>query len=141
MIGKAVTFLLVEDDEVDLMMLKRSFQALRIANPVTVARHGKEALQMLRGEAGHEKILKPYIILLDLNMPVMSGLEFLDVIRDDQDLHASVVFVLTTSAHDEDKASAYAQNVAGYIVKSDPGGGFMDAIKMIDHYWKVVELP
>lgn len=136
-----VTFLVVEDDDVDVMAVERAFRQLKIANKQVFAGDGVEALEYLRGQAGREKIQAPYIILLDLNMPRMTGLEFLEVIRNDNELNQSVVFVLTTSNDDRDKCSAYEKNVAGYIVKSDPAAGFLEAITMLDHYWRVVELP
>jgi len=139
--GKDVTFLLIEDDEVDLMGMQRAFKQLRVANPVAIARNGVEGLAALRGEDGFEKVERPYIVLLDLNMPKMNGIEFLDEVRKDPMLKTAVVFVLTTSDHDRDKVSAYERNVAGYVVKSKPLESFMDALNMIDHYWRVVELP
>ena len=136
-----VSFLVVEDDDVDVIALKRAFKQLKIANKQIFAGDGVEALEYLRGQGGREKIQAPYIVLLDLNMPRMSGLEFLEEIRHDQELNQSVVFVLTTSNDDRDKCSAYEKNVAGYIVKSEPTAGFLEAITMLDHYWRVVELP
>jgi CheY-like chemotaxis protein len=136
-----VNLLLVEDDEVDVQGLKRAFNKGRIGNPITVARDGIEALEILRGENGHEKLPKPHLILLDLNMPRMNGIEFLETIRADDDLKCSVVFMITTSKADEDKARAYGHNVAGYIVKQDPANTFMEAVSLLEHYWKIVEFP
>lgn len=136
-----VNLLLVEDDAVDVQGLKRAFAKSRIANPITVARDGIEALEMLRGENGREKLPKPHLILLDLNMPRMNGIEFLETIRADEDLKCSVVFMITTSKADEDKARAYGHNVAGYIVKQDPANTFMEAVSLLEHYWKIVEFP
>lgn len=136
-----VNLLLVEDDEVDVQGLKRAFSKSRIANPISVARDGIEALEILRGENGHEKLPKPHLILLDLNMPRMNGIEFLEEIRSDEDLKHSVVFMITTSKADEDKTRAYGHNVAGYIVKQDPANTFMEAVSLLEHYWRVVEFP
>ena len=136
-----VNLLLVEDDEVDVQGLKRAFAKSRIGNPITVARDGIEALEILRGENGQAKLAKPHLILLDLNMPRMNGLEFLEAIRADEDLKTSVVFMITTSKAEEDKARAYEKNVAGYIVKQDPANTFMQAVALLEHYWKIVELP
>tara|TARA_R110002167_G_scaffold158073_4_gene353207 strand:+ start:615 stop:1043 length:429 start_codon:yes stop_codon:yes gene_type:complete len=136
-----VTFLLVEDDDVDVMAIRRAFDRLKIANPLVVASNGYEALASLRGEDGAEKVERPYIVLLDLNMPQMNGIEFLDVLRHDPDLDTAIVFVLTTSDDDKDRVSAYKRHVAGYIVKSRAEESFLDAIAMIKHYWRVVELP
>lgn len=136
-----VNLLLVEDDEVDVQGLKRAFAKSRIGNPITVARDGIEALEFLRGENGRPKLSKPHLILLDLNMPRMNGIEFLKAIRADEDLKRSVVFMITTSKAEEDKARAYDQHVAGYIVKQDPANTFMQAVALMEHYWKIVEFP
>ena len=93
-----VNILLVEDDEVDVMAVKRALKTLKIANPFFRAADGIEALEMLRGTGGKKQLPSPYIVLLDLNMPRMDGLEFLDELRQDPALHRSVVFVMTTSA-------------------------------------------
>ncbi len=136
-----VNLLLVDDDEVDVQGLKRAFAKSRIGNPITVARDGIEALEFLRGENGRHQLPKPHLILLDLNMPRMNGLEFLEAIRADEDLKRSVVFMITTSKAEEDKARAYDQHVAGYIVKQDPANTFMQAVALMEHYWKIVEFP
>lgn len=138
---RPATILVVEDDEVDFMAMERAFRQQKVANEVVAARDGLEALQILRGGDGRPPLEKPYIILLDLNMPRMNGFEFLEALRKDDALRSAVVFVLTTSKSDEDRARAYAANVAGFIVKSDVGRSFLAAIEMLDHYWKVVELP
>lgn len=136
-----VNILVVDDDEVDVKAIHRAFNKLKIANPVTVAQDGIDALERLRGQNGHSPLSRPNMILLDLNMPRMNGIEFLTEIRNDPELCNSIVFVLTTSNDEEDKVKSFNYNVAGYIVKSDPAAGFMKAIEMIDLYWKVVELP
>ena len=136
-----INLLLVDDDEVDVMGLKRALKELKIANPVTVAGDGIEALEHLRGENGRAKLASPFIILLDLNMPRMTGIEFLKEIRKDPALKSSIVFVLTTSSADEDITRAYKNNVAGYIVKSNPADTFRDAVQLLNYYWTIVELP
>lgn len=136
-----VTFLLIEDDDVDVMYLQRTFRQMGIANQLVVANDGIEALEMLRGENGYDPIPKPYIILLDLNMPRMNGTEFLTELRKDPEIKHSVVFVLTTSDDEQDKINAYENHVAGYIVKSEAGQTFQPALEMLDRYWRVVELP
>lgn len=136
-----VNILLVEDDDVDVMAVKRSFRELRIANPLFEARDGIEALERLRGKQGLPPIPSPFIILLDLNMPRMNGMEFLEEIRKDPQLHASIVFVMTTSSDENDRVRAYNYNVAGYVLKHSPGRSFIDAVSMLEHYWRIVELP
>ena len=136
-----VNLLLVDDDEVDVMGLKRAFTKSRIGNPITVARDGIEALEILRGQNGKAKLPKPHLILLDLNMPRMDGIEFLEALRADEGLRTAVVFMITTSKAEEDKARAYGHNVAGYIVKQDPANTFLQAVSLLEHYWKIVEFP
>jgi CheY-like chemotaxis protein len=136
-----VTILLIEDDLIDSMAVQRGFAKLKIANPIQTAKDGIEALDILKGRNGKEKLSKPFVILLDLNMPRMDGFEFLKVLREDPEIKASIVFVLTTSELDEDRVKAYDANVAGYIVKSEAGEGFIDAIRLRDLYWRIVELP
>tara|TARA_R110001592_G_scaffold240929_2_gene501286 strand:- start:116226 stop:116648 length:423 start_codon:yes stop_codon:yes gene_type:complete len=132
-----VSILLVEDDDVDYMVIKRSFASQRIANPLIRASDGIEALELLRnGTVKH-----PYIILLDLQMPRMGGLEFLDKIRHDPDLSGSVVFVLTTSKSEEDIAESYGRHIAGYFIKDATGQGFLDIVSLLEGYWRVVVLP
>ncbi|NND61262.1 MAG: response regulator [Gammaproteobacteria bacterium] len=135
-----VNILLVEDDDVDAEAIERAFEKAKIANPVFRARDGLEALEMLRAK-GADEIARPYIVLLDLKMPRMNGLAFLDEIRLDEDLRDSVVFVLTTSAAEKDVSAAYEKYVAGYIVKSQVGSSFKDLIGLLDYYWRVVALP
>jgi len=136
-----VTILLVDDDKVDAMAVKRSFRELHIANPIVGARNGIEALEHLRGEDGNVKVLEPRLVLLDLNMPRMGGIEFLEELRADPLLRRTLVFVMTTSASEEDRMRAYDKNVAGYVLKHRPGQSFLEAISMLEHYWRVVEFP
>ncbi len=140
-VNNTVNILLVEDDELDAESLQYSFKKKRIANPIQVACDGLEALEILRGENDHEQIPSPFMILLDLNMPRMNGIEFLEAIRNDEELKKTVVFVLTTSDDDRDVLAAYDNQVAGYMVKSRVGEDFMEMINMLDHYWRVIELP
>lgn len=135
--GKPVTLLLVEDDDIDAMGVERALKRRRIANPLFRARDGVEALELLRSGA----VARPYLILLDLNMPRMGGLEFITEVRQDPQFSNSVVFVLTTSKSDEDLSAAYRSHVAGYIVKSEIGDSFGSLVQMLDAYWQIVELP
>lgn len=135
---REVTILLIDDDDIDSMGVVRALKRLKILNPVVRARDGAEGLALLRDPLA---VRRPYIVLLDLNMPRMNGLEMLKELRSDRALSSSLVFVLTTSKADEDNVAAYKQNVAGYIVKSQVGDGFMRVMEMLDHYWRVVEFP
>ena len=123
------------------MNIQRGFKKIKIANPMVIARDGVEALDCLRGRNGKGPVNKPYMILLDLNMPRMNGIEFLEEIRKDPDHKEALVFVMTTSKRDEDRVAAYQSHVAGYIIKSDIANGFMKVVEMIDKYWRIVEFP
>jgi len=129
--------LLIEDDDVDAMAIERSFIKARVGNPIVRAANGLEALALLKGG----KVTLPYIILLDLNMPRMNGLEFLTELRNDPTIADSIVFVLTTSDKDEDIVSSYKKNVAGYFVKNEAGVGFSNIVAMLEGYWKIALLP
>lgn len=135
---RQVAILLVDDDDVDVMGVKRALNKLKISNPVVRARNGVEALELLRTA---DAVPSPYIILLDINMPRMNGIEMLAELRKDEVLAKSVVFVLTTSQDEQDKVAAYSKNIAGYIVKTQLGDGFIRVMEMLDHYWRVVEFP
>jgi CheY-like chemotaxis protein len=136
-----VTILMVDDDRVDTIAVRRSFVALNIMNPVVEARNGIEALERLRGENGYDSIARPCLVLLDLNMPRMGGIEFLEELRGDPDLRRTVVFVMTTSAAADDRERAYDLNVAGYMLKHRPGQSFLKAIGMVQHFCRVIEFP
>jgi CheY-like chemotaxis protein len=139
--NRTVTILLVDDDKVDLMAIRRSFRNLKIANPVVEAHDGIEALERLRGENGFEKVPRPCLVLLDLNMPRMGGIEFLEELRRDPELRRTLAFVMTTSAAEEDRARAYDQNIAGYVLKHRAGETFLESIGMLNAFWRIVEFP
>lgn len=139
--NRTVHILLAEDDLIDEKAFLRAIQKLRITNPVTVARDGVEAWEILKGMKGRPPLPRPNLLVLDINMPRMNGLELLERIRDDAELHDSIVFMLTTSNDDEDKIEAFNLNVAGYMLKSDVGNSFVKAVELVDNYWRVVEFP
>lgn len=138
MADKVLNILLVEDDEVDVMNVKRAFQKGHVSNPLYVAGNGVEALEMLRGGTipGDRRL-----ILLDLNMPKMNGIEFLTELRADPDLHPTPVVVLTTSNDERDKVDAYNLNVAGYLLKPVTFGNFVETMTTLNKYWTLVEMP
>lgn len=136
-----ISILLVEDDDLDAKGVERAFKKMRLVNPLIRAKDGVEALDVLRGTGGQPAIPRPNMVLLDLNMPRMNGLEFLEEVRSDESLKDLVIFVLTTSKADEDRASAYQENVAGYIIKTEVGKGFSKLIEMLQCYWRIVQLP
>lgn len=137
-----INILLVEDDSVDVMNVQRAFKKNNINNPLHIAFNGVEALNMLRGTSGKPKLNPiPRIILLDINMPKMNGIEFLKELRADPELKSITVFIMTTSNDDQDKLEAYNMNVAGYILKPLSFEKFVNAISILNSYWKLCEQP
>ncbi len=136
-----IKILLVEDDDGDAKAVVRAFKRANIGNPIIRAQDGVEALAYLMGEGRSAQARPPILLLVDLNMPRMNGIELVRALRADQDLRRTVVFLLTTSKREEDMAAAYDLNVAGYIVKQNAGVDFLNLVGMIDSFWKIVELP
>jgi CheY-like chemotaxis protein len=129
--------LLVEDDSVDTMTVKRALKDLKITNPLVCASNGEDALLYLTNNANS----KPCVILLDLNMPKMNGIEFLKVAKADDKLKRIPVVTLTTSRDEQDKVESFKLSVAGYIVKPVDYKKFVEAIRVIELYWTLSELP
>jgi len=138
---RPIHILLVEDDDGDAKAVQRAFVRAHIANPFCRALDGLEALDILRGGNGKQKLSPPRLLLVDLNMPRMNGIELVTALRADPELRQLVVFILTTSQRDEDMAAAYGLIVAGYIVKEKAGEDFLRLCGLIDSYWRIVELP
>jgi len=129
--------LLVEDDPVDVMTIKRAMKELNITNPVQVAGNGEEALVYLQDPQNE----KPTLILLDLHMPRMDGISFLKEIKDDPVLKRIPVIVLTTSDEIQDKIESFDLSVAGYMLKPVNYQQFVEVIKAINLYWTLSEIP
>jgi CheY-like chemotaxis protein len=137
---KVIHILLVEDDDIDIMNVKRAFKKNNVQNPLTVAEDGLKALELLKSlKANNEPV--PKIILLDLNMPRMGGIEFLTELRKDEELKDISVFVMTTSSEETDIVDAYRLNVAGYIVKPLSIEQFINAVSTLNNYWTLCEYP
>jgi CheY-like chemotaxis protein len=129
---------LVEDDDVDVMNVKRAFAQNNIRNSLFVAHDGVEALEKLRSrEIPQER----RVVLLDLNMPRMNGIEFLREVRNDPALCSMTVVVLTTSKNEQDRIDAYNLNVAGYLVKPVTFASFCEVMVTLNKYWSLVEFP
>ncbi|GAA4216447.1 CheY-like chemotaxis protein [Sagittula marina] len=137
---KALTILLLEDDDGEAKAVLRAFRSSRILNEVVRVTDGISALEELRKrqQAGDEN---PIVALVDINMPRMNGHEFVEAIRADPELHDLTMFMLTTSGGTEDIQRAYAQNVAGYVVKERAGEDFIHLVSTLETYWRVVEFP
>jgi len=129
--------LLVEDDQVDAMTVKRALKELHVTNPLTHVENGEEALDHLRNPTSE----RPCIILLDLNMPRMGGIEFLQVIKNDGALKVVPVVVLTTSEEQQDKVESFSLGVAGYMAKPVDYHQFVEVMRSINTYWTLSEMP
>ncbi|MFC0118627.1 response regulator [Pseudoalteromonas xiamenensis] len=138
MISK-LNILLVEDDDVSAEAVIRSLRKVDADLSITVADNGKIALDILNNTHPTLVLDHPFLVLLDLNMPVMNGFEFLDAVRTDPKLKDTVVFILTTSDDDRDKSKAYHQNVAGYMVKSSVGPQFARLSTLLEAYKAAVD--
>ncbi|MBD2436627.1 response regulator [Nostoc sp. FACHB-110] len=143
MLERLINILLVEDDEVDIMNVKRAFKKVNITNPLYLASNGIEALAMLRSQNHQPPKVPPErrLILLDLNMPKMGGIEFLQELRADPKLRATPVVVMTTSNQDQDRVEAYNLNVAGYILKPVTFNSFVEMMATLNKYWLLCEIP
>ena len=129
--------LLVEDDRVDAMTVKRSLREINVTNRLEIVGNGEEALEYLQDNNNE----RPCIILLDLNMPKMNGIEFLKVVKEDDRLRMIPVVVLTTSKNDQDRVESFKMCVAGYMIKPVNYVQFVETMKMIDLYWTLSQLP
>ncbi len=129
--------LLLEDDTVDAMTVKRALKDLKVTNPLVRVANGEEALVYLRDESK----TKPCVILLDLNMPKMNGIEFLKIAKADEKLKRIPAIVLTTSKDDQDRFKTFQLSIAGFIVKPVDYIKFLDAMRIVDLYWTLSELP
>lgn len=113
----APSILLVEDDQMDVMNVQRELRRQNIDVPLVHARNGRDALKMLRGDGNEPKIAKPNVVMLDINMPRMNGLELLEALRNDPEFVGLNVFIMTTSDLESDRLKAQRLAVSGYIVK------------------------
>ncbi len=129
--------LLVEDDQVDTMTVIRALKDIHVTNPLVQQENGEDALNYLR-DSNNEK---PCIILLDLNMPIMNGIEFLQVLKHDDQLKGIPVVVLTTSEEQQDKVNSFNLGVAGYMAKPVDYRQFVEVMRSIDTYWTISEMP
>jgi CheY-like chemotaxis protein len=139
--GKPLHVILIEDDEIDAEAIERAFNTLGVAIKTTRFIDGRVAIDTLRSPWGSQLQNEPHVILLDLNMPRMNGLAFLDELRNDPVLRRGIVFALTGSELDEDKAAAYDRRVAGYLVKATLGQDYSALRELLDVYYQAIEFP
>lgn len=139
--GRPLHIILIEDDEIDAEAIIRAFRAIGVATRTTRFTDGKVAIDTLRGPLGVQLQNEPYLILLDLNMPRMNGFAFLDELRKDAALKRSIVFALTGSSEEADRAAAYDRRVAGYLVKASQGFEYSALRELLEIYYNAIEFP
>lgn len=136
--------MIVEDNETDVMCIKRAFEKNGVSKPIITAANGEEALAYLKGEGESEEgagVRTPNLILLDLNMPIMNGFEFLAAIKADERFCSIPVIVLTSSTSKVDMNDSYKNSVAGYIEKPLDPEEYSEIIRILDQYWTLNYLP
>ena len=138
--GRPAEILLVEDNYGDVLLTKKAFTNTKIANHITVAENGQQALDMLRHVAPYETTPKPDIILLDLNLPRKSGKEVLEEIKSDPDLRHIPVVILTSSRAELDVVKSYHLHANGYVVKPVNLDQFSEIVKSIENFWFTIVL-
>jgi len=131
------SILLVEDDRVDAMTVKRALREINVTNDLFITKNGEEALAFLRDPVND----LPAIILLDINMPKMNGIEFLKISKHDDELKRIPTIVLTTSKDDWDRIESFNLGAAGYMLKPVDYVQFVDVMKAINVYWTLSEMP
>jgi CheY-like chemotaxis protein len=139
-----IPILLVEDDQVDVMTVQRAFKRNNIINPLNVVGNGREALDYLRHQGAftdQSAFPTPGIILMDINMPLMNGIECLKEIKADEHFRKLPVIMLTTSKEECDRVESFKLSVAGYIIKPVEFEKFVEAVKVLNLYWTLSELP
>lgn len=131
------SFVLIEDDEVDILSIKRAFKELNVSNPLVIVKNGQDALDYLEGIQDN----LPALIFLDLNMPKLNGIEFLQHIKAQDKLKVIPVVILTTSSNYVDINKSFENYAAGYIVKPMDFTNFKEIIRKVYDYWSICELP
>ncbi|SFU78091.1 response regulator [Nitrosospira multiformis] len=129
--------LLIEDDQVDMMRVARALKEIGVENPIVHRENGEDGLNYLEDESND----KACLILLDLNMPVMNGIEFLRAVKKDERLRRIPVVVLTTSDDQQDKLNSFNLGVAGYVAKPVDYRQFVEVMRSIDAYWTISVMP
>jgi CheY-like chemotaxis protein len=132
--GQPVTVLLVEDNYMDAELITILFQRLKIPNPIVLVQDCYDALDVLRGTGGRKALARPYIILLDIHLPRMSGLEFLDELDADRELRESIVFLMIAHEQERIRYGSHDRQLAGYLVKGNIGREFLalpEEIRMV----------
>jgi len=136
---ESISFLILEDDQVDAEAIRRAFSTLGISNQLIIVKDGIDALTCLRGSEEQGKLTSPFVIFVDLIMPRMSGLEFLDHLKEIPEAQSAPVFVMSGSSDQDDIFRAYSHDITGYIVKSDPVKSIRKALEILEYKWLLMK--
>ena len=136
-----MNILLVEDNDLDVEILKRGLRKMDASASLVRAKDGQEALELLTEDAATGSLPRPYVVLLDINMPRMSGHEFLETLRGTEEIKGARVFVFTTSDSKKDVDRAYRSNANGYIVKPNSSSELHDVLESLQSFWAICEDP
>ena len=137
--GAAMNILLIEDSDLDVEILKRGLRKMGASGSLVRARDGLEALDILTADVNARSLPRPYVILLDINMPRMNGHEFLEVLRRTEPIKDAQVFVFTTSDSKKDVGRAYQNNASGYIVKPNSSSELSNILESLQRFWSICE--
>ena len=138
---KPVQILLVEDSPTDVELTERALRRAKVANDLQAVTDGESALMYLRRESPYGDALRPALVLLDLRLPRMSGLEVLAAIKADEELRSIPVIVLTTSTADEDVTAAYRSYVNAYVRKPIDFRELIEVMRSIESFWVSIVTP
>jgi two-component system, chemotaxis family, response regulator Rcp1 len=137
-----IQILLVEDNEGDILLTLEAFKEIKIKNNIAVVKDGEEAIEFLKKQGQYAGINLPHLILLDINMPKISGIEVLDFIKKDAKLRKIPVVMLTTSSSESDIAACYERSANCFITKPLDFGNFLNVVEAIESFWfTVAQLP
>ncbi len=132
---RELKILLIEDDTIELMKLNRAMLSLNMNHEVTEATNGEEALELLLNEKYY-----PDIILLDLNMPKINGIEFLEILKNNESIKFIPTIILTTSSNEKDLLACFNLGISGYILKPLKYDEYIEKINLLLSYWSANEL-
>lgn len=138
-IDPAIKIIVIDDDDVDAQSIERSLRSADVNNEIIRAYDGIDALDLLKGANGKEKLTKPYILLIDLMMPRMDGITFIKTLRFESDITPEMIFVLSGTDSDEQCTQAYDLNITGFIKKDRAGRDFLRLTKILEQYYEVIE--
>ncbi|HCQ12930.1 response regulator [Flavobacterium sp.] len=139
---KSMHLLLVEDNEGDILLTTEALEASKVLNEVSIVRNGKLALDFVFKKNGYEDVKSPDVILMDINLPLKSGIEVLEILKSDESTKHIPIIILTTSSSESDIMKSYNNHANAYIVKPVDVSEFLEAVLSLEDFWlNIVHLP